>query len=113
MTLNQIRENGFWVLGSSNRVANFIRKCVICNRLRSPAQIQKMSDLPSDRVLPAAPFTYCGIDCFGPWVIKEGRKEMKRYGLLFTCMPSRAVHIETLNSLTTDSSFRDIVALLL
>eukprot|EP00057_Strongylocentrotus_purpuratus_P003072 XP_003725859.1 PREDICTED: uncharacterized protein LOC100891394 [Strongylocentrotus purpuratus] len=62
-----------------------------------------MSDLPSDRVLPAAPFTYCGIDCFGPWVIKEGRKEMKRYGLLFTCMPSRAVHIETLNSLTTDS----------
>ncbi|XP_030849893.1 uncharacterized protein LOC115927770 [Strongylocentrotus purpuratus] len=103
MTLNQIRENGFWVLGSSNRVANFIRKCVICNRLRSPAQLQKMSDLPSDRVLPAAPFTYCGIDCFGPWVIKEGRKEMKRYGLLFTCMPSRAVHIETLNSLTTDS----------
>ena len=103
MTLNQIRENGYWILGSSNRVAKFIRKCVTCNRLRSPAQIQKMSDLPSDRVTPAAPFTYCGIDCFGPFLIKEGRKEMKRYGLLFTCLSSRAIHIETLDSLTTDS----------
>ncbi|XP_038062623.1 uncharacterized protein LOC119733119 [Patiria miniata] len=36
-------------------------------------------------------------------LIKEGRKEMKRYGLLFTCMASRAVHIETLGSLSTDA----------
>ena len=103
MTLSKIRNNGFWVLGSTNRVSKFIRNCVTCNNLRSPAQIQKMSDLPSDRVTPAAPFTYCGIDCFGPWWIKESRTEMKRYGLLFTCMASRAVHIETLNSMTTDS----------
>ena len=73
------------------------------NRLRGVTQSQKMSDLPKDRVEPAPPFTYSGMDCFGPWVIREGRKEMKRYGLLFTCMASRAVHIETLNSLTTDA----------
>lgn len=36
-------------------------------------------------------------------MIKEGRKERKRYGCLFTCLPSRAVHIETANSLETDS----------
>ncbi|XP_063964979.1 uncharacterized protein LOC135156433 [Lytechinus pictus] len=114
MTLNQIRENGFWVLGGSNRVSKLIRKCVICQKLRSPTQIQKMSDLPSDRVTEAPPFTYCGMDCFGPWMIKEGRKDLKRYGLIFTCMASRAVHIETLNSLTTDSfiqAFRRFTAL--
>lgn len=36
-------------------------------------------------------------------MIKEGRKELKRYGCLFTCLASRAVHIETANSLETDS----------
>ncbi|XP_071477081.1 uncharacterized protein [Diadema antillarum] len=103
ITVNQLRLNGFWVIGCSTVVSRLIRKCVICNKLRGVTQSQKMSDLPKDRVEPAPPFTYSGMDCFGPWVIREGRKELKRYGLLFTCMASRAVHIETLNSLSTDA----------
>lgn len=35
--------------------------------------------------------------------MKEGRKELKKYGLLFTCMCSRAIHVEMLDDLTTDS----------
>ena len=62
-----------------------------------------MSDLPDDRLEAAPPFTYCAVDYFGPFIIKDGRKELKRYGVLFTCMASRAVHIETANSLETDS----------
>lgn len=62
-----------------------------------------MSDLPVDRTESSPPFTYCAVDYFGPWYVKEGRKVLKRYGALFTCMASRAVHIEVANSLTTDS----------
>ena len=62
-----------------------------------------MSDLPASRLEPAPPFSYTGVDLFGPYVIKEGRKEMKRYGVLYTCLASRAIHIETVNSLETDS----------
>lgn len=62
-----------------------------------------MAALPEDRVAEAPPFTYCAVDYFGPWVVKEGRKELKRYGVLFTCLSFRAIHIETASSLTTDS----------
>ena len=43
-----------------------------------------MANLPEHRLEPAPPFTHCGVDYFGPFVIKEGRKELKRYGVLFT-----------------------------
>ena len=62
-----------------------------------------MGDLPTNRTETAPPFTYSAVDYFGPFRIKEGRREVKRYGVLFTCMSSRAVHIETSNSLETDS----------
>ena len=52
---------------------------------------------------PAPPFTNCAVDYFGPLTIKEGRKELRRYGVLFTCMASRAVHIEVADTLETDS----------
>ena len=62
-----------------------------------------MADLPKERLSQEPPFTYCGIDMFGPILVKEGRKEMKRYGCLFTCLSSRAIHIESTNSLSTDA----------
>jgi hypothetical protein len=62
-----------------------------------------MADLPVERLESAAPFTYCGVDFFGPFYIKEGRKELKRYGALYTCLASRIIHIETAGSLETDS----------
>ena len=62
-----------------------------------------MADLPKDRTGPVPPFTYSAVDYFSPFFIKEGRKEVKRYGVLFTCKSSRAVHIETSTTLETDS----------
>ena len=62
-----------------------------------------MADLPEERLSQEPPFTYCGIDMFGPILVKEGRKEMKRYGCLFTCLSSRAIHIESTNSLSTNA----------
>ena len=60
-------------------------------------------DLPKSRLEEASPFTYCAVDCFGPWYVKQGKNEVKRYGVLFTCMASRAVHIEIAHSMNADS----------
>ena len=62
-----------------------------------------MASLPRDRLCEESAFTYCSVDLFGPFVIKEGRKELKLYGALFTCLSSRAIHIETVTSLNIDS----------
>lgn len=64
---------------------------------------QRMANLPQDRVIPAPPFTNVGVDLFGPFLVKQGRSEVKRYGCLFTCLVVRAIHIEIKHSLETDS----------
>ena len=95
MTLNVIRSNQFWVINGSSVVASVISSCVKCQKLRGAVQEQRMSDLPEDRLEATPPFTYCAVDYFGPFIVKDGRKELKRYGVLFTCMASRAIHLET------------------
>ena len=103
MTVNQIRSNGYWIIGCSSAVSFLISKCVICRKVRGSLQYQKMADLPSDRSDTAPPFTYVGVDFFGPWSVREGRKDLKRYGVLFTCLSCRAIHVETASSLDTSS----------
>ena len=103
MTMNALRPNGFWIMGGSSAVARYIADCVTCQKLRGPTQERKMADLPKDRIEPSPPFTFCGVDYFGPWRIKEGRRELKRYGVIFTCFVSRAIHLEVAASLETNS----------
>ena len=91
-----------------------IHSCVVCRKVCAAVGSQKMSDLPYDRVEPSPTFTFCAVDYFGPFVIKENRGEVKRYGVLYTCLCSRAVHLEVANSLSTSSfinSLRRFIAL--
>ena len=103
MTQNEVRQRGYWIIGGTSAVSSFVSKCVVCRRLRLFPQHQKLADLPEDRVEPSAPFTYSAVHYFGHFVVKQGRKEVKWYGVLFTCMSSRAIHIETANTMETDS----------
>ena len=65
---------------------------------------QKMASLTADRVCPSEPpFSYVCVDCFGPLEVRRGRSTIKRYGVLFTCMTVRAIHVEVIHSLDTDS----------
>jgi len=100
-TLNSLRQK-YWVIGAARIVASVVHKCVECRKYRGKASCQKMADLPSDRMSPSPPFFCTGLDCFGPFIVRDGRREVKRYGLLFTCLASRAVHIEVLTDMTTD-----------
>ena len=92
----------YWIPCANSLSRKIISECVICRRLNASVGEQKMADLPRDRItadLP--PFTQVGVDYFGPIEVKRGRTSVKRYGVIFTCLISRAVHLEV--ALDTDS----------
>ncbi|XP_072027825.1 uncharacterized protein [Amphiura filiformis] len=94
----------YWILGAGVKVKQLMKKCLICRKQRCKLNQQMMADLPAQRVkADDPPFTYTGVDYFGPYEIKRGRSTVKRYGVLFTCLNSRAVHIEVADSMTTSS----------
>ena len=93
-----------WIVGATPLVKKIIRHCVACRRRDAQPCQQREADLPVDRVTPHEPaFTSVGVDYFGPFVVKRGRGQEKRYGCMFTCLTTRAVHIETADTLDTDS----------
>ena len=102
-TLQEIRNSGIWIINWNWLVQHVIYNCVKCRSMRGRIDQQIIVDLPKDRVNEAPPFTYCGVDLFGPFLVKERWSEMKRYGALFTYLASRAVHIEVVASMETDS----------
>ena len=115
LTSSAIRQAGFFVQTGSSVIRSVISQCVTCRKLRGTPLTQKMADLPPDRLEESPPFTNTGIDVFGPYLITDGRttrrtcSSKKLWGLLFTCLVSRAVHIEPLPGLDT-SSFKNALA---
>ncbi|XP_026036546.1 uncharacterized protein LOC113029762 [Astatotilapia calliptera] len=107
-TEGAIRAAGFWIVGGKRAVSSVIFNCVICRRLRGKQQEQIMSDLPEDRMCTDPPFTCVGLDVFGPWPVtvrktRGGQAEAKRWAVIFTCMSTRAIHIEVIEAMDTSS----------
>ena len=106
-TLFQLRKK-YWILKGKSLVKKLLRSpkggCVVCKRYHTRLREQQMADLPASRVQPMKrPFSEVGIDYFGPLYVSFRRGKAKRYGCIFTCMSSRAVHIEIAHTLDTDS----------
>ena len=74
-----------------------------------------MGSLPRARLTPnLPPFTHVGVDYFGPLNVLVGCRVEKRYGCLFTCLVTRAVHTEPTVQLDADSflmAFRRFISI--
>ena len=103
MIINEIPSHVYWIINCTIAVKSVISKCIECRKLRGKICQQEMGNLPADRLSEEPPFTYCGVDMFGPFLVKDDRKIQKRYGVMFTCLSSREVHIEATSNLETDS----------
>ena len=100
----------FWIVGARPLIKRVVKEFMVCRKLRGNPQVQRMADFPFDRVTPGKPpFSFVGVDCFGPFVVKRGRTQIKRYGCLFTCLTNLIVPIEKLDSLEADSFINGFV----
>ncbi|XP_062713286.1 uncharacterized protein LOC109410494 [Aedes albopictus] len=78
--------------------------CQHCKNNRAVPQPPMMAELPPERLDAfARPFTNIGVDYFGPMEVVVGRRVEKRWGMLITCLTTRAIHIEVVHTLSTDS----------
>ena len=104
-TLSLIRQN-YWIIKGRRTVQTILSRCVSCMKRQAPMAKLKMASLPQDRTTPSKPpFTYTGVDYFGPFEVRRGRTKVKRYGVLFACLNIRAIciHLEIASSLDTES----------
>ena len=108
-TVAEVRQE-YWIQGLRGLVRRVLRDCRRCRRLYSKPEKQRMGELPDVRLAKdKPPFHNVGVDCFGPFTTKLGRRQQKRYGCIFTCMTCRAVHLEVLDSMDTDSFINALV----
>ena len=86
----------YWILRVNDLAKSVKFRCVFCREMAHKLESQLMSGLPPFRLAPyTPPFHYTSCDYFGTYIVKIGRnKTTKHYGVLFTCLNTRAVHLE-------------------
>ncbi|XP_070067180.1 uncharacterized protein [Drosophila virilis] len=102
IVVNELRQR-YWACGLRALVREVSNTCPACRIRRARPKPPGMGDLPIERLSPySLPFTYTGVDYLGPYDIVVGRRREKRWGVLFTCLTMRAVHLDIATSLSTD-----------
>ncbi|XP_055701637.1 uncharacterized protein LOC129800919 [Phlebotomus papatasi] len=96
----------FWPIHGMTVAKRIVRECVKCFRVNPRGVEQLMSNCPENRVCQFRVFTHTGIDFCGPFYLKPLTRKgasPKVYVCVYICLTTRAVHLEMVESLTTDA----------
>ena len=103
-TISKIRSK-YWIVGVRGIVRKIIRGCRKCKEKLRKTENQIMSPLPVERIKPSPPFANVNIDYFGPFVIRgevQKRVRGKCFGVIITCLSSRAAYVDVAEDYSTD-----------
>lgn len=116
LLLYSVRDK-YWPVGGRTLARKIVYECVRCFRVKPREKNVIMGMLPADRVIPAPPFSSCGVDYAGPVLIKnkrgKGSIKIKGYIAVFVCFSTKAIHLELVTELTKEAfiaTFRRFVA---
>ncbi|XP_055585414.1 uncharacterized protein LOC129738255 [Uranotaenia lowii] len=100
---NELRQR-FCIQHIGSEIKKVSANCNWCKVNRNRPVTPRMAPLPIQRVTPfLRPFSYVGVDYLGPITVTVGRRSEKRWICLFTCMVVRAIHLEVVHTLNTES----------
>ena len=103
----------YWIVGARRLLRSITERCVVYKAFTAQAASEVCPPLPSDRVVHQKAFGLTGIDYAGPLLVKNGDHQQKIWVCLFVCGTTRAVHLEIVESLSTEAfllAFRRFVA---
>jgi hypothetical protein len=104
---------GYIMLGLENYLKAVKSKCLKCRRYLAIPLRQQKSALPSWHFQkPLRVLAKCGLDFAGPFELKaagSGKVRPKTYLLLFTCLQTRAVHLELTEAMSMSATLNVIL----
>ena len=109
--LELLRET-VWIINGKSLTRKVLKGCQYCKRQTLKPLSPMISDLPKQRLDISSPaFNNTMIDYFGPIIVKLNKgtrgsqATAKQYGTIFSCLTTRATHIELVGDLSTDKFF--------
>ncbi|XP_070535141.1 uncharacterized protein [Ptychodera flava] len=96
----------FWIIAGREEIRQWEKECANCRRQKAKSASQVMAPLPNIRLkMPLRAFADVAVDYAGPFITIQGGDKQRRklYLCLFTCLATRAVHLEVAYGLDTDS----------
>ena len=89
------------------------QRCAMCQRKKDEAIWSDYVAASIKVCLPLRAFARVAVDYAGPFITIQGRgkRQVKRYLCLFTCLTSRAVHLEMAYSLRFFQGIREVFML--
>ncbi len=102
-----IVRNRFLILKGRREVKRIIGKCKTLKCVKPKPLGQIMAPLPKERIDDMVAFQNIAVDLFGPLYVKkysveQTNKQEKVYGCIFTCLMSRAIHLELMYGMSTE-----------
>jgi hypothetical protein len=103
MMISLLRARGLWVLSGKKTISSVIRKCQVCSRYNAGRGEEITPPFPRCRTVFTRAFNVTGVDLGGPMYLDDGSKV---WFALFTCMATRAVHLELVRGLSVEDMER-------
>ncbi|XP_071642941.1 uncharacterized protein [Temnothorax longispinosus] len=105
-TMAAVRQR-FWPLSLRSSARKIIQGGVTCFKAKPVLSEVVMGSLPAGRVTVSRPFHHSGVDYAGPLMLRGGKRRNARLGKayvsIFVCFSTKAVHIELVSDLTSNT----------
>ena len=109
-TLAEVRRR-YWIVKGRSLTKVILFRCTVCKRYEGAAlKGPPPPPLPEFRVKEEPAYTYTGVDFAGPLFVRStctsSERNCKMWICLFTCLVTRAIHLDIVNYLSTGAFVR-------